>query len=97
MCQSIVAAGGRIANVGVMARVHSCTLNDSGAQNVTITTRLVHTVTTPMLFKMVHSGKLHPRKLITHRFQLSEVMKAYDTFATAASQNALRVILTNLV
>jgi alcohol dehydrogenase len=33
--------------------------------------------------------------LITHRFQLNEVMKAYDTFANAAKEKALKVILTS--
>jgi alcohol dehydrogenase len=95
MCQSMVAAGGHIANVGVHGKSVQLHLERLWAHNVTITTRLVDTVTTPMLLKMVHSGKLHPRTLITHRFQLDEVMKAYDTFANAAKEKALKVILTN--
>jgi len=57
--------------------------------------RLVDTVTTPMLLKLVHAGRLQPRKLVTHRFGLSEVMKAYDTFANAAKARALKVVLKN--
>jgi alcohol dehydrogenase len=65
------------------------------AHNITLTTRLVDTVTTPMLLKMVQAGRLQPRKLVTHRFALSEVMKAYDTFANAAQAGALKVVLKN--
>jgi threonine dehydrogenase-like Zn-dependent dehydrogenase len=66
-----------------------------GARNITLTTRLVDTVTTPMLLKVVHSGKLQPSKLVTHRFALDDVMKAYDTFGNAAKEGALKVILKN--
>jgi alcohol dehydrogenase len=48
-----------------------------------------------MLFKLVQAGRLQPRKLVTHRFALSEVMKAYDTFANAAQAGALKVVLKN--
>jgi alcohol dehydrogenase len=95
MCQSMVAAGGHIANVGVHGKSAQLHLERLWAHNVTITTRLVDTVTTPLLLKMVQSGKLYPRMLITHRFQLNEVMKAYDTFANAAKEKALKVILTS--
>jgi len=44
-------------------------------RNITLTTRLVDTVTTPMLLKVVRSGKLQPSKLATHRFALDDVMK----------------------
>ena len=48
-----------------------------------------------MLLKVVGSGKLEPSKLVSHRFALDEVMKAYDTFGNAATEGALKVILTN--
>ena len=48
-----------------------------------------------MLLKVVQSGKLQPQKLVTHRFALQDAMKAYDTFANAAVEGALKVILTN--
>jgi alcohol dehydrogenase len=62
-------------------------------RNITLTTRLVDTMTTPMLLKVVQSGKLQPRKLVTHRFALNDVMKGYDTFGNAAAESALKVIL----
>jgi alcohol dehydrogenase len=55
----------------------------------------VDTVTTPMLLKVVNSGKLQPGKLVTHRFAMNDIMKAYDTFANAAKEGALKVVLTS--
>ena len=52
-------------------------------RNITITTRLVDTVSTPMLLKTVRSGRLEPNKLITHHFRLDDIMNAYDTFGNA--------------
>jgi alcohol dehydrogenase len=95
-CQDIVAAGGHIANVGVHGKSVSLKLEKLWAHNVTITTRLVDTVTTPMLLKNVVSGRLEPGQLITHEFKLAEVMKAYDTFGNAAREKALKVLLRNL-
>jgi alcohol dehydrogenase len=93
ICQAIVGAGGRIANVGVHGKAVELHLEKLWDRNITLTTRLVDTVTTPMLLKVVQSGKLQPAKLVTHRFALSDTMKAYDTFANAAKEGALKVIL----
>jgi alcohol dehydrogenase len=95
ICQSILAPGGRLANVGVHGKPAQLRLEKLWAHNVTITTRLVDTAATPMLLKVVQSGRLQPKKLVTHRFGLADVMKAYDTFADAAKQRALKVILQN--
>ena len=65
------------------------------AHNIGLTTRLVDTVSTPMLLKLVEPGQLQPGRLATHRFHMSEAMKAYDTFASAARERALKVILKN--
>lgn len=64
-------------------------------RNIAITTRLVDTAAIPMLLKLVASGKLQPAKLVTHRFALADMMKAYDTFGNAAKEHALKVILTS--
>jgi alcohol dehydrogenase len=93
MCQDIVAAGGHIANIGVHGKSAELKLHKLWDRNITITTRLVDAVTTPMLLKTVLSGRLAPRKLITHEFKLDEMMKAYDTFGDAAKERALKVIL----
>ena len=95
ICQEIVTAGGHIANVGVHGKPVQLNLDKLWAQNITITTRLVDTVTTPMLLKTVISGKLEPQHLITHHFAMHEMMQAYDTFGQAMKQKALKVIITN--
>jgi alcohol dehydrogenase len=60
---------------------------------VTVTTGLVDTYTIPRLMKLVSSGRLDPTIFATHHFALGETMSAYDTFADAASSNALKVVL----
>jgi alcohol dehydrogenase len=95
ICQAIVAAGGRIANVGVHGKPVELHLEKLWDRNISLTTRLVDTITTPMLLKMVHSGKLQPQKLVTHRFAMNDIMKAYDTFGNAADDGALKVLLKN--
>jgi alcohol dehydrogenase len=95
ICQAIVAPGGHLANVGVHGKPVALHLERLWDRNITLTTRLVDTVTTPMLLKVVQSGKLRPATLVTHRFALDDVMKAYDTFGQAAKEHALKVVLRN--
>jgi len=95
ICQAIVAPGGHLANVGVHGKPVALHLETLWDRNITLTTRLVDTITTPMLLKMVQSGKLRPAKLVTHRFALDDVMKAYDAFGEAAKERALKVVLKN--
>jgi alcohol dehydrogenase len=96
LCEAIVDAGGHIANIGVHGKSVTLHLENLWSRNITITTRLVDTVSTPMLFKTVQSGKLDPKKLITHRFRLDQIVEAYETFGNAAKEKALKVILSNL-
>jgi alcohol dehydrogenase len=95
LCKAIVGPGGHVANIGVHGKSATLHLETLWSQNITITTRLVDTVTTPMLLKTVQSQKLDPNKLITHHFRLDQVVEAYDTFSNAAKEKALKVILTN--
>jgi alcohol dehydrogenase len=95
LCESIIGAGGHIANIGVHGKSVLLHLETLWSKNICITTRLVDTVTTAMLFKTVQSGKLDPKKLITHHFKLDQVIEAYETFGNAAKEKALKVILTN--
>ncbi|KAJ4241605.1 hypothetical protein NW757_012181 [Fusarium falciforme] len=93
LCQELLAAGGVLANVGVHGTKVDLQLQNLWDKNISITTRLVDTVTTPMLLKLVQSGKLQPSQLITHRFKLSEMEKAYETFGEAAKHGALKVLI----
>ena len=95
LCESIIGPGGHIANVGVHGKSVNLHLETLWSKNITITTRLVDTVTTPMLLKTVSSKKLDPAKLITHHFALKDIINAYDTFQNAAREKTLKVILTN--
>ena len=95
LCESIVAPGGHIANIGVHGKSVSLHLETSWSKNITITTRLVDTVTTPMLMKTVSSNKIDATKLITHHFALNDIVNAYDTFSNASRDKTLKVILTN--
>ncbi len=92
-CEDIVAPGGIIANIGVHGVKADLHLEKLWDRNIAITTRLVDTSTTPMLLKTVMSGKILPRKLITHEFTLDRILAAYDTFGHAAKNKALKVII----
>jgi alcohol dehydrogenase len=95
ICQTIIAPGGHIANVGVHGKSVELHLEKLWGSNITLTTSLVDAGTTPMLLRMVQSGRLDAKKLVSHRFLLSDIIKAYDTFGNAAKQHALKVVLKN--
>jgi alcohol dehydrogenase len=94
ICQAIIAPGGHIANVGVHGKPVELHIEKLWATNITLTTQLVDAYTTPLLLKMVCSGHLDAKKLVSHRFNLSEIIKAYDTFKNASKEHALKVILS---
>jgi alcohol dehydrogenase len=93
LCEDIVGPGGTIANIGVHGTKVDLHLERLWSQNITITTRLVDTVTTPMLLKAFQAHKIDATELITHRFPLDRVEDAYETFGNAAKANALKVII----
>ncbi len=93
VCQKIVAPGGSIANVGVHGKPVELHLEELWIKNIRISTGLVCTNTTPMLLKTLQSGKVDPAQLVTHRFGLDQIMQAYDVFANAAREKAMKVIL----
>lgn len=94
LCEDLIAPGGVIANVGVHGTKADLHLERLWSQNITITTRLVDTVTTPMLLKTVQSKKIDPQLLITHRFKFHQILDAYETFGHAAGTRALKVIIS---
>jgi alcohol dehydrogenase len=93
LCEKIVTPGGTIANIGVHGKKVDLHLESLWDRNIAITTRLVDTVSIPMLFKTVLSNKVDPKRLITHRFKLERILDAYDTFARAGETKALKVII----
>ena len=93
LCEKIVAPGGVIANIGVHGTKVHLHLENLWDRNITITTRLVDTVSTPMLLNILLSRGIDPTRLITHRFRLEHVLDAYETFAHAAETRALKVVI----
>ena len=93
LCQKIIGAGGTIANIGVHGTKVDLHLESLWDRNLTITTRLVDTVSTPMLLNVVQSKRLDATQLITHHFKLTEILNAYETFGHAATTDALKVII----
>ena len=94
ICQQIVRPGGHIANVGVHGKPVDLQLQKLWIRNITLTTGLVNTNTTPMLLKTVMSGKIDPNQLITHHFKLDHVLKAYGVFGNAGKEKAMKVIIS---
>lgn len=93
LCEQIVAAGGTIANIGVHGLPVALHLERLWDRNISITTRLVDTASTPMLLKVLKAKRIDPTRLITHRFKLADILEAYETFANAAKTKALKVII----
>jgi alcohol dehydrogenase len=94
LCADVIRPGGRVANAGVHGCPATLHLERLWIRDVTITTGLVDTVTTPKLLKLIAEGRLDPTPFATHRFALDETEEAYDTFADAAATNALKVVLS---
>ena len=93
LCQDIVTAGGNIANIGVHGIKVDLHLERLWSHNITITTRLVDTVSIPLLLKTVQSKRIDAKQLITHHFKLDQILAAYDTFSKAADTKALKVMI----
>lgn len=93
MCTTLIRPGGHVANIGVHGKPVTLHLEDLWIRDVTITTGLVDTRTTPTLLRMLKSRQLDTHGLVTHRFGIGEMMEAYDVFGRAAETEALKVAL----
>jgi alcohol dehydrogenase len=94
LCTALVRPGGHIANVGVHGHPVTLHLETLWIRDITITTGLVDTKTTPQLLKLIQERRLDPSLFATHRFSLTDIESAYDTFGAAAETHALKVVLT---
>jgi alcohol dehydrogenase len=90
----LIRPGGRIANVGVHGAPAMLDLADQWIRDITITTGLVDTYSTPTLLRLVASGQVNAKRFITHHFGLDEFDEAYDVFSRAADTGALKVVLS---
>jgi alcohol dehydrogenase len=94
LCTELVRPGGRVANVGVHGHSATLHLETLWIRDVTITTGLVDTFTTPKLMRLIEERRLDPTIFATHHFSLAETEEAYDVFADAATTHALKVVLS---
>ncbi len=94
MCTRVVRPGGHVANVGVHGSPATLHLEDLWIKNITITTGLVDTSSTPRLLRMLAAGQLNVDGLATHRFGLQDIERAYDVFERPAQTGALKVALS---
>ena len=94
LCTQLVRPGGRVANIGVHGASATLHLETLWIKNVTITTGLVDTSTTPRLLRLLAEHHLDPTPIITHRFGIEQMMEAYDVFSRPAETGALKVVLS---
>src|SRR5579871_5583678 len=94
LCTELIRPGGRVANIGVHGKPATLHLERLWTRDVTITTGLVDTYSTPTLLRLVTGGQLDAARFVTHHFPLSEAMQAYDVFSRAAETAALKVVLS---
>ena len=90
----LVRPGGHIANIGVHGEPATFHLERFWTLDVTVTTGLVDTYSTPTLLRLVASRQLDTTQFVTHHFTLDQFEEAYDTFGRAAETKALKVVLT---
>ena len=93
-CVEMVRPGGHVANVGVHGSPATLHLERDWDRDLTITTGLVDTRTTPTLLRMVEAGQVDVGMLVTHRFALDDIEDAYGVFADAAAHSAMKVVMT---
>lgn len=93
LCTEVVKPGGRVANIGVHGQAVCLHLERLWSHNITITTRLVDTVSVPQLLQLIQARRLDPTVFATHTFPLSDAMAAYDVFSRAGETGALKVVL----
>jgi len=94
LCTQLVRPGGRVANIGVHGKPATLHLESLWIKDVTITTGLVDTYSTPNLLKLVAAHQIEAARFVTHRFALDEITQAYDVFTRAAETGAIKVVMS---
>jgi alcohol dehydrogenase len=94
LAATLIRPGGHVANIGVHGKPATLHLEQLWTKDVTITTGLVDTYSTPTLLRLVTSHQLDAGRFVTHHFDLDDFMAAYDTFGRAGETGALKVVLT---
>ncbi len=94
LATTLIRPCGYVANIGVHGKPATLHLETLWIRDVTITTGLVDTYSTPTLMRLTTGGQLDAAQFITHRFAMDDMLDAYDTFARAADTGALKVVIT---
>jgi alcohol dehydrogenase len=94
LAAALVRPGGHVANIGVHGEPATLHLEELWIKNVTITTGLVDTYSTPTLLSLIQGSSIDAGKFITHHFAMDQFMDAYDVFSRAGETGALKVVLT---
>jgi alcohol dehydrogenase len=94
LAADLVRPVGRVANIGVHGKPVSLHLERLWTRDVTITTGLVDTYSTPTLLRLLASHQIDARQFITHHFGFDQFLEAYDVFARAGETGALKVVLS---
>lgn len=94
LCTQLVRAGGRVANIGVHGKPATLHLESLWIRDLTITTGLVDTYSTPTLLRLLSGHSIDAGRFVSHRFALDEMLEAYDVFGRAADTGAVKVALS---
>ncbi len=94
LCTELVRPGGHVANIGVHGEPATLHLESLWIRNVTVTTGLVDTYSTPTLLRLVASHLIDAERFVSHHFELDQMLEAYDVFGRASETGALKVVIT---
>jgi alcohol dehydrogenase len=94
LCTELVRPGGHVANIGVHGKPATLHLESLWTRDVTITTGLVDTYSTPTLLRLLTGRQIDAGRFATHHFGLDDMIEAYDVFARAADTGAVKGVLT---
>jgi alcohol dehydrogenase len=94
LCTSLVRPGGRVANIGVHGKPAVLHLESLWIRDITITTGLVDTYSTPTLLRLVAARQIEAARFVTHHFELGDIIRAYEVFGNAADTGAIKVVMT---
>jgi alcohol dehydrogenase len=94
LATSLARPCGHVANVGVHGKPATLHLERLWGRDVTITTGLVDTYSTPTLLRLAAGHQLNLSQFVTHRFAIGKFVEAYDIFSRASETGALKVVLS---
>ncbi len=80
-----------MANIGVHGQPATLHLESLWSRDVTVTTGLVDTYSTPTLLRLLAARQIDAERFITHHFKMSEMLEAYEVFGRAADSGAIKV------